>query len=259
MFLYTAKLLLKVDRKLGDEIEIDFLERLEADNNNNNNNNDNSSNNNSNSSSCSNSNSSSNNNSSNNSSSSNNNSSNNNSSSNNCSSSSNSSSVQNVDIVDNEKNVLNKMKNKSSSDDSSNNNVIDSDSKTENYLPSKSSAIPPAPIRQRRRLRRFRQELERVGVLSKRDCSTNCLNHQGVYGLKLLGTYVPPNKPINGYRTNNSINGNNSSRMGSDFEDRGGERGSGTLAVVLNTLSDVLKFNQITGVHLQRLCACYFG
>ena len=145
MFLFTVKLLAKVDRKLGVEIEIESLERLTAahdkqngNGNGNGNSHENSSN------------------------------------SNSGSSSSGSGG--------------------SSSNGHHNHN---SNSNSNSGSSSCSQLDPPAAVRQRRCLRRLKQEIERMGVWCKRDISTNCLTHQGSFALKLLGTYVPPNSNSN--------------------------------------------------------------
>ena len=214
IFLYTLKLLAKIDKKLGDEIELDSLEQVR----------------------------------------------NKISSDSSSSSSSSSQYHENIgNIVHNEYNADIASKNESSSASNSINGNINSTSEvcpvTLTRPLSQSSRPPPAPIRQRRRLRRFYQEIQKAGIWSKRDSSTDYLTHQGAYGLKLLGTYVPPNKPINGYRSNYGSRGSG----GAEMEDRGGDRGSGALPLLLKTISDIFERNQITGYHLQKLCSCYFG
>ena len=219
MFLFTVKLLAKVDRKLGVEIEIESLERLTAahdkqngNGNGNGNSHENSSNSNSGSSS-------------------------------------------------------------SGSGGSSSNghHSHNSNSNSNSGSSSGSQLDPPAAVRQRRCLRRLKQEIERMGVWCKRDISTNCLTHQGSFALKLLGTYVPPNSnsnsnrnigsygssssSSNGHRNNNSSSSSSSSSRADSSTDKTVD----PLPSLLGTLSDILRFHQVTGSHVQRLCVCYFG
>ena len=217
MFLFTVKLLAKVDRKLGVEIEIESLERLTAAHDNQNGNGSGNGN------------------------------SHENSNSNSGSSSSGSGG--------------------SSSNGHHNHN---SNSNSNSGSSSGSQLDPPAAVRQRRCLRRLKQEIERMGVWCKRDISTNCLTHQGSFALKLLGTYVPPNSNSNrnsgsNGSSNSSSNGhrnNNSSSSSSSSSSRGDnstDKTVDTLPSLLGTLSDILRFHQVTGSHVQRLCVCYFG
>ena len=221
MFLFTVKLLAKVDRKLGVEIEIESLERLTAahdEQNGNGNGNGNSHENSSNS--------------------------------NSGSSSSGSGG--------------------SSSNGHHNHN---SNSNSNSGSSSGSQLDPPAAVRQRRCLRRLKQEIERMGVWCKRDISTNCLTHQGSFALKLLGTYVPPNSnsTSNSNRSSggnsssscssnsNGHRNNNSSSSSSSRGDNSTDKTLDPLPSLLGTLSDILRFHQVTGSHVQRLCVCYFG
>ena len=215
MFLFTVKLLAKVDRKLGVEIEIESLERLTAAHDKQNGNGNGNGNGNSHE---------------------------NSSNSNSGSSSSGSGG--------------------SSSNGHHNHN---SNSNSDSGSSSGSQLDPPAAVRQRRCLRRLKQEIERMGVWCKRDISTNCLTHQGSFALKLLGTYVPPNSNSNrnsgsnGSSSSSSNGHRNNSSSSSSRGDNSTDKTVDPLPSLLGTLSDILRFHQVTGSHVQRLCVCYFG
>jgi hypothetical protein len=93
-------------------------------------------------------------------------------------------------------------------------------------------------------------------VWKKRD-GINGLTNQGVFGLKLLGTYMPAHKQLtpNGHnggvssRSSSSGGGRNDTPVGDDSE----------CMSLLSEISDMLKTSQVTPVHLQRLCGSYFG
>lgn len=111
-------------------------------------------------------------------------------------------------------------------------------------------SIPPV-VRQRRRLRRFRQELEAVAVWLKRDKVTNALTNQAAFGTRLLeasGTGTIRN-------TNNRTNSSSSSRV--DDKSRG--RGSEPSLAVASIVSDVLKNAQVTALQVRRLAEMVFG
>lgn len=139
------------------------------------------------------------------------------------------------------------------------------------FIPPGPSLILPA-VRQRRRLRRFRQELESAGVWVKRDRS-GALTNQGAFASKLLTSCVVKRT---GGRTGRGAmassgsgsgsgggvnNTNGTSSSGSNGEDRGVWSGKGaeTQSAIRGIVSDILKYAQVTGVHVQRLSACFYG
>lgn len=148
--------------------------------------------------------------------------------------------------------------------------VIDSDSSSLNgngstclppqsHLGPKNGTPSAAPcsilpgVRQRRRLRRFRQELEAAAVWLKRDKVTNALTNQAAFGARLLeaaGTHRSANN-----RTNNSSSSSSSSRV----DDKGRSRVSEPSQSVASIVSDVLKYAQVTALHVRRLAEVVFG
>jgi hypothetical protein len=191
MFLYTVELLVRVDKKLGIEIELDFYRRV---------------------------------------------------------------------LSSKEAESQHRIGNSSGSE------VIDSDSSRLNgngsmSLPNQSyigpkngtpSSIPPG-VRQRRRLRRFRQELEAAAVWLKRDKVTNALTNQAAFGARLLeaaGTHKNQNN-----RSNSSSSSSSSSRV----DEKGRGRVSEPSQSVASIVSDVLKYAQISALHVRRLAEVVFG
>jgi hypothetical protein len=197
MFLYTVELLVRVDKKLGIEIELDFYRRV---------------------------------------------------------------------LSSKEAESQHRIGNSSGSE------VIDSDSSRLNgngsmSLPNQShigpkngtpSAAPcsiPPGVRQRRRLRRFRQELEAAAVWLKRDKVTNALTNQAAFGARLLeaaGTHKNQNN-----RSNSSSSSSSSSSSRVDEKGRG--RVSEPSQSVASIVSDVLKYAQISALHVRRLAEVVFG
>ena len=114
-------------------------------------------------------------------------------------------------------------------------------------------SIPPV-VRQRRRLRRFRQELEAVAVWLKRDKVTNALTNQAAFGTRLLEASGTGTIRNTNNRTNSSSN-SSSSRV--DDKSRG--RGSEPSLAVASIVSDVLKNAQVTALQVRRLAEMVFG
>lgn len=115
-------------------------------------------------------------------------------------------------------------------------------------------SIPPV-VRQRRRLRRFRQELEAVAVWLKRDKVTNALTNQAAFGTRLLETSGAGTLRNTNNRTNSSSSSSSSSRV--DDKSRG--RGSEPSLSVASIVSDVLKNAQVTALQVRRLAEMVFG
>ena len=245
MFLYTMELLAKVDEKLGGEISIDYWRSMLdtssknsgdiVDNisrskddiiNNDRNSNDNNSNNN-------------------------NNNSNDNNSNNDNDVSSNSTITQTAP---------------SNTQNSSKSSLIDTNQKHQNSSISVECPIPSS-VRQRRRLRRFRQELEASTVWCKRDRSTSASTNQGQYALRLLSSITRKNSSSSsgsnsssGGNSSSGSSSNSSSSSSSSSSSVGGEdrmrRHAGSddsHSAVVNIVGDILKYNQVTAVHVDRL------
>jgi hypothetical protein len=115
-------------------------------------------------------------------------------------------------------------------------------------------SIPPV-VRQRRRLRRFRQELEAVAVWLKRDKVTNALTNQAAFGTRLLEASGTGTLRNISNRTNSSSSSSSSSRV--DDKSRG--RGSEPSLAVASIVSDVLKNAQVTALQVRRLAEMVFG
>jgi hypothetical protein len=81
----------------------------------------------------------------------------------------------------------------------------------------------------RRKLRRIRQELEDAAVWQKRDASSGALTNEARFALKLLGTYTKA---------------------------PGEAQAEGVLKA---ELLDMVRGNQATSAHVQRILGCYFG
>jgi hypothetical protein len=122
-----------------------------------------------------------------------------------------------------------------------------------NGTPSAAPCSIPPGVRQRRRLRRFRQELEAAAVWLKRDKVTNALTNQAAFGARLLeaaGTHKNQNN-----RSNSSSSSSSSSRV----DEKGRGRVSEPSQSVASIVSDVLKYAQISALHVRRLAEVVFG
>lgn len=124
-----------------------------------------------------------------------------------------------------------------------------------NGTPSSAPCSIPCGVRQRRRLRRFRQELEAAAVWLKREKVTNALTNQAAFGARLLetGTHRNPNNRTNS--TGSSSSGSSSGRV----DDKGRGRVSEPSQSVASIVSDVLKYAQVTALHVRRLSEVVFG
>jgi hypothetical protein len=111
--------------------------------------------------------------------------------------------------------------------------------------------IPPG-VRQRRRLRRFRQELEAAAVWLKRDKVTNALTNQAAFGARLLETG-------GAHRNQNNRTNSSSSSSSSRVDDKSRGRVSEPSQSVAPIVSDVLKYAQVTAQHVRRLAEVVFG
>ena len=80
--------------------------------------------------------------------------------------------------------------------------------------------------------------------------STNSLNPEAIFALKLMGTYAKTSTSTTIRLPNGGSSGN-------------GGHGSNNKINIINTvkseLLDMVRNNQTTAVHVQRLCTCYFG
>lgn len=121
-----------------------------------------------------------------------------------------------------------------------------------NGTPSAAPCSIPCGVRQRRRLRRFRQELEAAAVWLKRDKVTNALTNQAAFGARLLETGTHRN-------TNNRTNSSSSSSSSSRVDDKGRGRVSEPTQSVASIVSDALKYAQVTALHVRRLAEIVFG
>ena len=121
----------------------------------------------------------------------------------------------------------------------------------------------PSTVRQRRRLRRFRQELEASTVWCKRDQSTSSLTNQGQYALRLLSTQAALTGSV--IRNNDGSSSSSSSGVGGDDRMRrlpGTGAGTGTSdgqSAVISIVNDILKYSQVTAVHVDRLYSICSG
>ena len=136
--------------------------------------------------------------------------------------------------------------------------LIDTNQKHQNSSISVLCPIPSS-VRQRRRLRRFRQELEASTVWCKRDRSTSALTNQGQYALRLLSSVSRNNNSSSSSGSSSGVGGSSGSSSSSGGSVGGEDRmrryaGSGDIhTAVVYIVSDVLKYSQVTAVHVDRL------
>ena len=221
MFLYTIELLVKVDEKLGGEISIDYWRSMH--NTSSNNNNDIIADN-----------------------------------------------MIEYDNQDSEQTTNNNNNNDSNSSSGNNNKNSDQNSYYNNRNASTTGLknnekhqntsilvqCPiPSTVRQRRRLRRFRQELEASTVWCKRDQSTSSLTNQGQYALRLLSTQPALSCSLIKNNDSSSSSSSSSSSVGGDDRMRrlpvtGTTDGH---SAVISIVNDILKYSQVTAVHVDRL------
>ena len=89
--------------------------------------------------------------------------------------------------------------------------------------------------------------------------STNALNPEAVFALKLMGTYVKTTTSS----SSSSISSSSSSSSSNRLPNGGSNNHNKQSIIIINTvkteLLDMVRNNHTTAVHLQRLCTCYFG
>ena len=167
--------------------------------------------------------------------------------------------------------------NNNSDDNSYNNNRNTSTTGLKNNNKHQNSSILvecpiPSTVRQRRRLRRFRQELEASTVWCKRDQSTSSLTNQGQYALRLLstqpalnGSVIKNNDCSSSGSSSSSSSSSSSGGVGGDDRMRrlaGTGAGTGTSdgqSAVISIVNDILKYSQVTAVHVDRLYSICSG
>ena len=81
--------------------------------------------------------------------------------------------------------------------------------------------------------------------------STNALNPEAVFALKLMGTYVKT--------TTSSSSLSSSNRLPNGGSNNHNKQSIIIINTVKTELLDMVRNNHTTAVHLQRLCTCYFG